>query len=145
MIRVTNIRNKDTEIYDEVGAIVRSLKSRSAGIWQVTDLAPSSDLFREYQKLAREGNWNADTFSRIYVPRFLQELRQSQGAYKKFQYLCEQDWKGKHIKLVCFCADETLCHRSIIAGMLQGAGCNVVTDTGKDYTRYYNQFYKIRR
>lgn len=42
--------------------------------------------------------------------------------------------------LACFCGDETLCHRSIVAGLLQGAGADVRLASGADYSRYFEAF-----
>lgn len=139
MIIITNIRNAN-KIYDENWAIVRSLKSQSSLLKQVTDLSPSLQLFFKYRNLAANNNWNQKTFNEIYVPQFISELKANDNARKTFEYLYNQDKKGKTISLVCFCTNESLCHRSIIAGILSGGGCNVQTDTGTDYRRYYNMY-----
>ena len=47
---------------------------------------------------------------------------------------------SKHICLICFCPEEALCHRSIIGGMLQGAGLEV-KGLSRDYS-YYFDWYK---
>lgn len=140
MIRITNIRNADKNAFDENWAIVRSMKSKSEWMKQVTALSPSTGLFFAYRNLVNDGNWNADTFNSVYVPRFIRELRQDAEAQSLLQYLIEKDKLGKKICLFCFCTDETLCHRSIIAGILRGMGGNVVTDTGKEYLQYYGLY-----
>lgn len=48
--------------------------------------------------------------------------------------------KGETVGLACFCGDETLCHRSIVAGLLQGAGADVRLASGADYSRYFEAF-----
>lgn len=141
MIRITNIRNTQGD-YDEVWAIVRSLKSKSDALKQVTELSPSTDLFFRYRNLVKDGQWNKDSFDKIYVPQFISEIRSSSIAVDTLGYLYQQDKMGKNICLVCFCTEEELCHRSIIAGLLQGVGANVVTDTGNDYSHYFDIFKK---
>lgn len=137
MIYIKNIHNAKLEDYDEICAIVRSIKSNS--IKQVPELAPSKGLFYWYYNHKNE--WNFDLFKNIYYPRFIREFTQEgKDTLKKLRLL---DREGKKICLVCFCFDETTCHRSIIAGILQGMKCNVITDTGNDYSSYYEDFLKI--
>ena len=73
-------------------------------------------------------------FRSIYVPTFLKEMSDI-GARKKLSELIELDRQGKRICLICFCHDETLCHRSIIVGILQYMGVQVQNVKG-DYSKY---------
>ena len=139
MITIKSIRNVKYDEYDEVWAIVRSMKNKSDKIKQVQALSPSLDLFFKYQRLAKAGEWNEQTFRDIYVPQFLHEIKNDE-AYAYLNQLFFADKAGKNICVVCFCPNETMCHRSIIAGLLQGVGCNVQTETGNDYTKYYKMF-----
>lgn len=123
MITVTNIRNLNYADYDEVWAIVRSLKNPGR-LKQVTELSPSWDLFKKYLALRESGKWNAESFENVYVPVFLKEMKNA-DARRKLAELIALDRQGKHICLACFCLDETLCHRSIIAGILQHSGIQV--------------------
>lgn len=142
MIRITSISNlrNINEHYDETWAIVRSLKNPIRGVVQVTALSPSMDLFFRYQRMSKAGKWNADSFQEMYVPQFIREMKQSREAQEKINYLMNADREDKNICLVCFCGNESLCHRSIIAGFLQAMGCHVQLDTNQDYRRYYDLF-----
>ncbi len=133
MITVTNIRNINHEDYDEIWAIVRSIKNPGR-MKHVPELSPSWNLFKKYLRLRDAGKWNTVSFHDVYVPAFLQEIRNA-DAHKKLTELIEMDRKGKHICLACFCPDEALCHRSIVAGILQNAGMQVhgIKD---DYSQY---------
>lgn len=142
MITITNIRFVRKGQYDETLAIVRSYKSKSDWIFQKEILSPSWDLFKKYRRMAEQGIWGKDTFQNIYVPQFLQEMH-SNAAKKELNRLYLSDKAGKNIALTCFCPDESLCHRSIIAGLLQGAGCQVQTETGRDYSAYYRQYLAV--
>lgn len=133
MITVTDIRNVNDAAYDEVWAIVRSLKNPGK-MKHVPELSPSWDLFKSYMQLRDTKQWNADTFRNSYVPIFLKEMMGIE-ARKKLSELVELDKQGKRICLICFCRDETLCHRSIIAGILQYAGIQVQGIKG-DYSKY---------
>ena len=87
--------------------------------------------------LKNAGKWHEGTFREIYVPKFIREIRYSQEAADMLNLLVKKDREGANIALACFCPDEALCHRSIIAGLLQGAHCNVATETGNDYSYYH--------
>jgi len=100
----------------------------------VPGLSPSWSLFKKYLELRDAGNWNTDTFQKIYVPVFIEEM-QTATARRKFAELIGLDKQGKHICLACFCNDETTCHRSIIAGILQSIGITV-NGIKKDYSVY---------
>lgn len=133
MITITTISNVDYSLYDEVWAIVRSLKYTNPKIKHVPELSPSWMLFKKYLSLRESGKWNDETFRSIYVPQFLKEMR---GKTQR-KLLNELFNTKKHICLVCFCPEEELCHRSIIGGMLQGAGLNV-HGLSKDYSYYFD-------
>lgn len=133
MITVANIRNINYADYDEVWAIVRSLKNPGK-MMQVPELSPSWSLFKKYLSLRDAGKWNKAAFRDVYVPAFLQEMRNA-DARKKLTEIIELDRQGKRICLACFCPDETLCHRSIVAGILQYAGITI-HGVKNDYAQY---------
>ncbi len=133
MITVTEIRNVNYAAYDETWAIVRSLKNPGK-MKHVPELSPSWALFKKYLRLRDAGQWNADTFKSIYVPTFLKEMA-GMEAQRKLSELIELDKQGKRICMACFCRDEALCHRSIIAGIVQSAGIQVQGVKG-DYSEY---------
>ena len=122
MITITNIRNAKASDFDEIWAIVRSLKNKSGALTQVSELSPSWDLFKTYLSLKEQGAWNADTFAQIYRPRFLDQMARDPRAQARLDKLISKHQEGKHIALVCFCTDVSLCHRSIISEMLTARG-----------------------
>jgi uncharacterized protein YeaO (DUF488 family) len=140
MITIANINQINPFDYDETWAIVRSYKKNIMGIKQVPELSPSSSLFSLYLRLKKEGSWGFNTFQEKYVPTFLKEMC-SKEARNKLNELYKLDKEGKNICLVCYCPNETLCHRSIIIGLLQGVGCKTC---GKDYSYYYKQYLSIK-
>lgn len=141
MITFTNIRNVDYNAYDEVWAIVRSIRPNGHFI-QVQALSPSYSLFTEYRRLSAMGSWNKLAFDKIYVPRFLREMC-GREARDKLNELYIKDLQGKNICAFCFCEDETTCHRSITAGLLQGIGCDV-RGVLKDYSFYYQMWKELQ-
>lgn len=138
MIAVKRIADVNYDDYDEIWAIVRSLKNPNEHIKQVADLSPSWDLFKKYRALKEQENWNEITFHDIYVPQFLHEMH-GPNQVRLLNELYNIDKTGDSICLTCFCPDEELCHRSIIAGLLQGVGCNV-TGVHADYSHYFEQW-----
>lgn len=139
MIAIKSIRNVKYEDFDEVWAIVRNMKNPSKHIKHVPDISPSLDLFFKAKKLMKENQWNKQTFDTIYVPQFLKEMHQ-QSAINILNELYQIDKNNGKICLVCFCTDETICHRSIVAGLLQGVGCNIDTELKADYSKYYKAY-----
>lgn len=140
MVTITNIRNIDQKEYDEVWAIVRSLKN-PGNMKYVPELSPSWNLFKRYLQLRDSGQWNAETFRSIYVPAFLREIKAG-TVRKKLNELVKLDRQGKRIGLICFCSDEALCHRSIVAGVLQHVGVHV-QGTHKDYSEYGRSYEQL--
>lgn len=133
MVTICSISQVNYAQYDEVWAIVRSLKYSNPHIRHVPELSPSWALFKQYMSLREEGKWNENTFHSIYVPQFLKEMR----GKEQRALLNELFHTKKHICLVCFCSIEELCHRSIVGGMLQGAGIEV-RGLSRDYSHYYD-------
>lgn len=142
MITITNIRNINYEAYDEVWAIVRSLKNPGR-MKHVPELSPSWDLFKKYLALRDAGKWNTKTFQDIYVPIFLKEMH-TKTAINKLNELVRLDRQRKHIALVCFCPDKTTCHRSIITGMLQNVGIQV-QGVKNDYSKYGTDYERLTK
>ena len=144
MIAIKNIREvRNDGEFDQIWAIVRSMKSKSAFIRQVEELSPSLELFLEYQRLKKAGQWNRAAFETICVPRFLKEMH-GPRAVDALNMLYQLSRKDKKIALCCFCPDEALCHRSIVAGLLQGVGADVRLDSGADYSRYFEAWRQIQ-
>ena len=142
MIEIRNLREVRQDAgYDEVWAIVRYMKHPSPWMKQVPALSPSPELFAEYRRLLNAGQWNAGAFQDVYVPTFLRQLKHDRTALALLDSLYQADLRdNKRIALVCFCPHEDMCHRSIVAGLLQGVGCRVLTASGADYSRYYGMF-----
>ena len=139
MITINRIGDVQRGQYDDVWAIVRFFKGNNDWIKHVPELSPSHRLWATFHKLRLSGKWNANSFEDIYLPRFIEEMK-CIPAREKLNELYTLDRQGKRIALVCFCKDESLCHRSIIAGLLKAVGCDVVTPSGMHYTRYYNLY-----
>ncbi len=139
MIFIGSIRDIKNKNFDEVWSITNSDRlSKSPGIIYVPQLAPSWDLYNKTQALKKQGQWCDQVFSLMYAPQFIRDINKP-NSRQLLNQLYLLDKQNKNIALVCFCSEEETCHRSIIAGILQGAGCNV-QGVKKDYSFYYKKF-----
>lgn len=136
MIYIKNIRQMSSE-YDENWLIVRSCKTVPNNSKQVMDLSPSTQLFYNYLNAKNAGNFNANWFAEHYVPQFIQDIKYYPNSVALLAELYELS-KIKDIALYCFCPDETLCHRSIIAGILLGSGADI--ECNPDYIKYWHMY-----
>ena len=77
MIDIANIKSVWPGNYDEVWAVVRSLKSNPKQLWQVQELSPSTSLFYDYlswKKAVQNRAARAFVFA-IQVPPWLTPWR----------------------------------------------------------------------
>lgn len=127
-------------------AIVRDIQKEylDPGEKQLSVLSPSNELFQWCCNMQASGNWNEDSFQQYFLPQFLQEMN-SKEARHALNQIVKLDRAGKIVVLNSFFKDESLCHRSILGGMLQGVGCNVVMESGKDYSNYYRLFEQLAK
>ena len=141
MITVQQNKSVVTADFDIALAIVQSLKYNPKGLIQEPLLAPSKSLFFRYRNWVAEGIWNKQTFDNAYAPQFLRELKANQSTIDKLNEIYRQSKQGLNISLSCFCEEESLCHRSIIAGLLQGAGADVNAEN--NYISYWHAFKQL--
>lgn len=125
MIITENIGNVQYNKYDQVWAIVRSLKVPEKSLIHVLELSPSPRLFEDYRRWLHEGEWNTQTFENLYKPCFLTQMATDPSAQSKLDELAALDAAGKSIALVCYCTDVNLCHRSLVAKILCNRGIPV--------------------
>jgi uncharacterized protein YeaO (DUF488 family) len=152
MITLGSFKDIDSSKYDEIWLIVRSLKDQSIltrypNVKHVPELSPSHELFSWYLSIKRRGWWDQSQFANYYVPTFIRETACSREAKDKLNELyCKAHTMHKNILVVCFCTDEEMCHRSIIGGLLQGAGVAVVSSNLQmpHYEGYYHMYMSVR-
>jgi len=127
MIHLGNILHINPYEYDEVWVICYSVGDildkidNNTNVFHVPELAPSKELFDKYRTMVHSGNWNREAFIKYYVPIFLEDIRKNDNALKHLKSLVEKS-EEKNIILTCFCEDESICHRSIVAGILKNLG-----------------------
>lgn len=137
MLRVGNYLELDKNQYDENWLIVRKPDELPGFVKYVPALSPSPELFRKYRDAFHVGAFNQEFFEQVYVPQFLKELIENTEALSILQSLASVS-KEKDILLACYCDVESMCHRSIIAGILLGMGAEI--DAEPKYLKYYEQY-----
>lgn len=121
MIYFDTIRNisEYVGLCKECWIIVRSMKNpiqvKGINCIQVQDLSPSWDLFSKFRKLKESGNWNNDSFTKIYRPQFMKEMSSTSSQYWLKRLRDSED----NILCVCYCQDESCCHRFLIKEILK--------------------------
>lgn len=137
MIYLENILQIDPSQYDEVWLITHSLTDQTEEIlkqehvFHVPELAPSDQLFAWYRQQVHTGDWGERLFQIHYVPTFLQEIHDYPTARKKLEELVDLSYKID-VAVTCYCENESICHRSIISGILWNMGA----DISSAYRRY---------
>lgn len=146
MIFVGNIRELHPGMFDSAYAIMRFYKPSGTGwIQHLPVLSPDIALFRTFRQLQSEGKWDENAFQSIYVPRFLKQMASDPAAVHTLNDLFLRSKRGERIGLCCTCVNENACHRSIIAGMLQGAGTEVRLASQADFSTYFRQYKEAER
>lgn len=140
MIRVGSVDEMDSNY--ENWMIVHSCEPEQVPTYakQVKELSLSDELFKEYRAAVHANVFTIEWFDEIYIPHFLEDLSKNTKAKFLLKELCEKS-NEKDIFLVCFCQEERLCHRSIIAGILLGMGADI--ETSVEYLKYYDQFMAV--
>lgn len=136
MIKVGNVAGLNEYQYDENWLIVRKPDEIPAFVKHEPLLSPSPELFRKYREAYHASLFNQEFFNQVYVPQFLRELAGNAEAMAVLNCLVKNS-KSKDILLACYCENESMCHRSIIAGVLLGMGAEI--DTLSAYQKYFER------
>lgn len=105
----------------------------------VPELAPTPELSLWFQQHKECIYRNPEMFAEDYAPRYIRELSDSQAALNELLILLSSARKGKRTALVCTCYHEELCHRSILAGILQGVAPDIEVKASRDYIKYWTR------
>lgn len=140
MVTLANISEMDRNLPNQF-LIVRSAKTISPWMVHVPELSPTKELFFRYLDMKKNGRWDRTAFEEFYVPWFLRDIKANVGGSRDvLNNVCLRAGKGEDFTFGCMCTEESMCHRSIIGGLLLGAGCSVLTKEEKDYARYYDMY-----
>lgn len=140
MIKLGYTQTVHKYIFDKAYVVMRSPKNLSRpvngkNIFWLPELSPDQSLFPDYLFWRRVGEWDEEKFASEYVPRFIRQLSGKEEREALARIKAESD-AGLTVYLLCSCLDEKMCHRSILAGYLQIAGCQTAC---RDYTKYFSK------
>lgn len=141
MIKIGRIYDIDKHC-GEIWLIVRSPDEIPTNVKHIPLFAPSQELFQKYRVAFHNGTFDKTFFDNIYVPQFIKELIENKAAANMLNELKCKSFTHNYC-LCCYCKDETLCHRSIIAGILFGMGAKI--ETKKEYIKYFNMFMELSK
>ncbi len=138
MIRLRRITSKEDDV-KENWWIVRKPDYLPDNAKWVPELSPTPELFAYYSSFYEKGTWSKEHFDSEYVPWFIKDLKVNEKGKEYLEYLKEISEK-EDINLCCYCIDERICHKTIIAGILKGMGADIeCSDEYLKYYRFYNE------
>lgn len=126
MIELTSLKKLQQNKYDAVWSIVRSSKPPRPGILPMPALAPTKELTEQVKRWRQQNQWTPKTFEEKYKPQYLRYLKLNENARSLLDTLDRADASYQKIALVCVCENPHCCHRSILAEVLKGRGCDVI-------------------
>lgn len=129
---ITAISIRDSKKYADAGwdvlVIVRNpgkfgdYIQKTEGLYYVPVLSPSQELTLKAKELRDAGKLDQKTFHTEIADPFLKELVVSDEAKNMLNRISKASKGGRKIALACFCQDPDICHRSVVAGLLQAVG-----------------------
>lgn len=149
MIIICSLDNIQHVEADEVWIVMRSIRNLPPGILHdpktriCQELSPSLKLLNWTLQQKKMFAFTQEVFDKKYVPQFLEEMRTIEAKNVLNQLYVEN--KTKRIALVCSCKTERICHRSILAGLFIGAGCEVTNEFGQDLKKYEKYWEEYQR
>lgn len=127
-------------IYDDIWVVMLySPKGRPANFHHVKALAPSQELYQNFQVMKDMGEWNLNNFQALYAPRYMSGIMSNGYSRSQLECLIQLACAGRNIAIVCTCYHEDLCHRSILGGIVQATCPGVVVDCLGDYSHYWHE------
>lgn len=82
------------------------------------NLSPSEDLLKQYFPITEEKQW------RSFQRRFLAEMK-APGPTRDLDVLAALSHQT-NFSIGCYCDDESRCHRSILRGLLEKRGADLI-------------------
>lgn len=137
MIQVLNMKDLTPDTVDYCICIMRSDRFLKPGITHMPQLAPSWELFNKYRQWEKSDEWCEDVFNNVYVPEFMESMC-SKESRDALNWLWAQSYLCKVIQIGCTCKVESMCHRSVVGGILEGTGVKVSYESNASYSNYYN-------
>lgn len=139
-VRICRLQNLKRIKADRKIALSYDLNGKFAFAEKPAVLLPGKDLIETAAYLKADGDVDgmSQFFDETVVPQYLDQLRT--GAGRALLNGIYKDVKaGRTVAIGCYCADEAVCVRSVLAGLFQGVGLEVKGVDG-DYAGYFDMF-----
>lgn len=139
-VRICRLQNLRRIKADRKIALSYDLNGKFAFAEKPAVLLPGKDLIATAANFKADGDVDgmSQFFDETIVPQYLDQLRT--GAGRALLNELYKDVKtGKTIAIGCYCADEAVCVRSVLAGLFQGVGLEVKGVDG-NYAGYFDMF-----
>ena len=132
IVKENNIKT----IYLPVRRLLSDIRYKGVETIRVLDLAPSMDLLY----MAKIG-----LDFKTYTDTYLHEICLRPHSKTILNEIVARS-KNQNVAVVCYCTNEKECHRSILAGILDGLGAKTVTDFSiENYKPFYDSFLETYR
>lgn len=121
--------HKSQEIKDEYALKffgVRLAKFLPNGWVHKNSLTPEKSLLFKVKQLEKDGLWNKDSFQNFYKPNYLKSLKNNKQAKQEYQEIISHLENGNDVYYACYCRNETICHRSIVADLIHKKGYDII-------------------
>lgn len=110
--------------------IAQYIKDRDSisryGFARCPDLAPEKHLVNQYLGFRNKGEWTQEKFDTWYRPLFIQQMYTRIETKGVLNHVHKLITSGDDVVLACYCHDENMCHRRIIAEEFEKKGIEVV-------------------
>lgn len=139
LVSLSRLKNVPTTDYDKRLFTVREPKSvdyKKYGLIHTPQLSPSPALFESFHKRWKYGKFTPEeqrqmdaipdgTWWNLYAPRFLYEMEARTDMQKALTRVEELLNQGEDVLFICFCTDETHCHRGMLGDSFRKKGYDV--------------------
>lgn len=89
------------------------------------ELFPSVHVSEEADRYLKENPiWNEYVFRKVYLPNYLKSVNLEKGKKEITEIITHLN-KGENVYYACYCANEKICHRNIVAGIIKKQGFEV--------------------
>lgn len=108
--------------------IVRSCRNSDSytrkGWYIMPQLSPSPNLFTLYLDLKQRGEWDIYTFTNVYTPRFLEQMKTDNVMRNTLNNIKAILDTGNDVAFMCYC--DSFCHRFILGSEFEKRGYSVI-------------------
>lgn len=95
------------------------------GFLWAPSLAPSKEIFYEYRRLSKLGQWTPDAFNNWYTPAYNNYILGNADPRNLLNYIWKRLADGKDVVIACYCGNVDMCHRKLVGLQFERLGITV--------------------